>query len=216
VEAVTDRMTAMPHDVRNAIRAVADTDPGADPEACAYAVMNALGIVRLDVYGEPLDPDERDHEPEQGALTFTCGQCGRSSHHPEDVRHGYCSACHAFTGTGVQVAGTPEERARAEVSSYLRLAPNAGRVYQLDARFHAAVAQVRQLIERVDEALEPEGLDAAARERVMQRLVYGSLDADRAAARIEATAREVERIERGARPTRWRPSSSGGWQLPDG
>lgn len=29
---------------------------------------------------------------------FTCPRCGRTSHHPDDVRHGYCGACHAFTG----------------------------------------------------------------------------------------------------------------------
>lgn len=26
---------------------------------------------------------------------FTCPQCGRTSHHPDDARHGYCGACHA-------------------------------------------------------------------------------------------------------------------------
>lgn len=29
---------------------------------------------------------------------FTCPKCTRTSHHPEDVRHGYCGACHEFTG----------------------------------------------------------------------------------------------------------------------
>lgn len=27
----------------------------------------------------------------------TCPVCGRTSWHPEDVRHGYCGACHAHT-----------------------------------------------------------------------------------------------------------------------
>jgi hypothetical protein len=38
--------------------------------------------------------------PRAPAGSFTCPVCGRVSHHPEDVRHGYCGACHAFTGEG--------------------------------------------------------------------------------------------------------------------
>lgn len=30
--------------------------------------------------------------------SFTCPVCHRTSHHPEDVKHGYCGNCHAFTG----------------------------------------------------------------------------------------------------------------------
>jgi hypothetical protein len=33
-----------------------------------------------------------------GSIVFTCPTCGRTSHHPEDARHGWCSACQAFTG----------------------------------------------------------------------------------------------------------------------
>jgi hypothetical protein len=29
---------------------------------------------------------------------FTCPRCGRTSHHPADLAHGYCGACHDFTG----------------------------------------------------------------------------------------------------------------------
>jgi ribosomal protein S27AE len=32
------------------------------------------------------------------APSFTCPDCGATSYHPEDVRHGYCGRCHAFTG----------------------------------------------------------------------------------------------------------------------
>lgn len=28
--------------------------------------------------------------------SITCPKCKRVSHHPEDVRHRYCGACHAF------------------------------------------------------------------------------------------------------------------------
>jgi hypothetical protein len=37
-----------------------------------------------------------------GLASFTCPACGRTSHHPEDIRNGYCGACHAFTGTQAQ------------------------------------------------------------------------------------------------------------------
>jgi hypothetical protein len=30
--------------------------------------------------------------------SFTCPRCGRTSHHPNDVREGYCGACHDWTG----------------------------------------------------------------------------------------------------------------------
>lgn len=29
---------------------------------------------------------------------FTCPECRRTSHNPYDAAHGYCAACHAFTG----------------------------------------------------------------------------------------------------------------------
>lgn len=31
-------------------------------------------------------------------VRFTCPRCGRSSSHPDDLRHGYCGNCHDFTG----------------------------------------------------------------------------------------------------------------------
>jgi hypothetical protein len=30
--------------------------------------------------------------------SFTCPRCGRTSHHPDDARNGYCGACHDWTG----------------------------------------------------------------------------------------------------------------------
>lgn len=32
------------------------------------------------------------------ADSFTCPRCGRTSHHPDDIREGYCGACHDWTG----------------------------------------------------------------------------------------------------------------------
>jgi hypothetical protein len=30
--------------------------------------------------------------------SFVCPACHAESHHPDDVRNGYCGACHDFTG----------------------------------------------------------------------------------------------------------------------
>lgn len=32
------------------------------------------------------------------APSFTCPRCERTSWHPDDVREGYCGACHDWTG----------------------------------------------------------------------------------------------------------------------
>lgn len=36
-------------------------------------------------------------EQHYGPLPFTCPRCRRTSHHPDDKRHGYCANCHAYT-----------------------------------------------------------------------------------------------------------------------
>lgn len=36
--------------------------------------------------------------------SFTCPMCSRTSYHPEDVKAGYCGACHDWTG---RPAGAP-------------------------------------------------------------------------------------------------------------
>lgn len=41
------------------------------------------------------DVDLRIYRPPS---VFTCPECGRISHHPEDLEHGFCGACHAWTG----------------------------------------------------------------------------------------------------------------------
>jgi hypothetical protein len=30
--------------------------------------------------------------------SFTCPRCGRTSWNPNDLKHGYCGACHDYTG----------------------------------------------------------------------------------------------------------------------
>ena len=34
------------------------------------------------------------------ADSFECPRCGAVSHHPDDIREGYCGACHDWTGLG--------------------------------------------------------------------------------------------------------------------
>jgi hypothetical protein len=34
-------------------------------------------------------------------MSFQCPKCKKTSHHPEDERHGYCGNCHEFTGPPV-------------------------------------------------------------------------------------------------------------------
>jgi hypothetical protein len=38
------------------------------------------------------------HAPAVEPPGFTCPRCGRTSHHPDDIREGYCGACHDWTG----------------------------------------------------------------------------------------------------------------------
>jgi hypothetical protein len=33
-----------------------------------------------------------------GTTSFTCPDCGATSHHPMDVNEGYCGRCHDWTG----------------------------------------------------------------------------------------------------------------------
>jgi hypothetical protein len=34
-------------------------------------------------------------------MSFTCPKCKKTSHHPQDERHGYCANCHDFTASPV-------------------------------------------------------------------------------------------------------------------
>jgi hypothetical protein len=46
------------------------------------------------------DESESDIVTDTAAPTsFTCPDCGMTSHHPDDAKHGYCGNCHAFTGS---------------------------------------------------------------------------------------------------------------------
>lgn len=35
--------------------------------------------------------------PIEDRISITCPRCNRTSHHPEDVRNGYCGNCHDWT-----------------------------------------------------------------------------------------------------------------------
>ena len=68
--------------------------------------------------GDPNATPGHPATPETGTLdaaaTFRCPVCGSTSRHPEDVRHGYCGRCHAFTGA--PEAPAPFERGVAAVA----------------------------------------------------------------------------------------------------
>lgn len=38
-------------------------------------------------------------DPAPAPARFVCPWCRAASSHPDDLRHGYCGRCHAFTGT---------------------------------------------------------------------------------------------------------------------
>lgn len=38
-------------------------------------------------------------------ITFTCTRCHRTSANPNDVREGYCGACHDWTGYAIGFDG---------------------------------------------------------------------------------------------------------------
>lgn len=40
--------------------------------------------------------------------SITCPACGRTSHHPEDLRQGYCGACSWWTGDPMLAWQRPE------------------------------------------------------------------------------------------------------------
>ena len=44
------------------------------------------------------------------SVSITCPRCRRTSYHPEDAAHGYCGACHAFTGVEGAAMGEPTKR----------------------------------------------------------------------------------------------------------
>ncbi|HEY7009046.1 MAG TPA: hypothetical protein VH395_08910 [Jatrophihabitantaceae bacterium] len=51
------------------------------------------------------------------APSFTCPRCGRTTYHPDDVAHGYCGACHWWTGD--PELGAPEVIEQAELEGQI-------------------------------------------------------------------------------------------------
>jgi hypothetical protein len=46
--------------------------------------------------------------------SITCPRCGRTSHNPNDVREGYCGACHDWTTTPLPGIDSPGRDALAD------------------------------------------------------------------------------------------------------
>lgn len=62
------------------------------------------------------------------APTFTCPRCRRTSHNPNDVREGYCGACHDWTAADAHRApamSAQERRDRDLIARHLRAAASA-------------------------------------------------------------------------------------------
>jgi hypothetical protein len=80
-------------------------------------------------------------------MAFTCPRCGRTSHHPEDEREGYCGACHHWTGERRVPAATQLRRA---------LGNHAGGIgiYTTEAMYHVQVDCTCQLLDAVDEVTD--------------------------------------------------------------
>lgn len=88
--------------------------------------------------------------------SFTCPDCGATSHHPDDVANGYCGRCHAFTGSRgsgpVSTMDVPtcggcgqSLNAMGELSAFRRLF--AAMLFRADGTIHVPY----NAIERVDD-----------------------------------------------------------------
>lgn len=119
-------------------------------------------------------------------MAFTCPVCQRTSHHPDDERHGYCGACNDFT--------------RDARASRWRIGRNVGRTIYVqygdapskDDRL-IGVMDSRDLAARVVDAVNAhhdagqvaDQLDALAEANEWPRIVIGGVgDAYRRAARL--------------------------------
>lgn len=54
--------------------------------------------------GPGMVPVGRVRTPSPADWSFTCPVCTATSHHPDDVRYGYCGRCHAYTGDTIRGA----------------------------------------------------------------------------------------------------------------
>lgn len=55
----------------------------------------------------------RAHTVEQSPYTlFRCPRCQQASNHPEDIKNGYCSNCHAYTGDPLRADDDPPPEGR--------------------------------------------------------------------------------------------------------
>ena len=69
----------------------------ADPENHARLALGYPGYAKAWTFAQHVRGGI-GHLQNIAAGTFTCPECRKTSHHPEDLRHGYCGACHAHTG----------------------------------------------------------------------------------------------------------------------
>lgn len=67
--------------------------PKMEPSPTAWRMLRWLEELTERITGAPLEPTGP-----AGVVTISirCPKCGRTSHHPEDVRQRYCGNCHQF------------------------------------------------------------------------------------------------------------------------
>ena len=78
------------------------TDPpwdGSEREFAEVVLPARMEAVRTALDGVLADLGFPElHFTFEPTAAFTCPRCGRTSHNPDDLREGYCGACHDWTG----------------------------------------------------------------------------------------------------------------------
>jgi hypothetical protein len=104
-----DRLTAQVRRARPVVVPKTFGSPGSSgglignghPSVLSYAQVSGLRAALRPGPGalQATSPGWTPVTPTAPCPSFRCPACGRVSYHPEDVRQGYCGACHDWTGT---------------------------------------------------------------------------------------------------------------------
>lgn len=72
----------------------------ADPAVVGAVMVHAFEHQPMHAWIEGRDYVVVDDEMQTTTTfhSFTCPRCGRTSHNPHDIEHGYCGNCHDVTG----------------------------------------------------------------------------------------------------------------------
>lgn len=78
-----------------------------------------------------------------------------------------------------------EDPVRQAFARYLERFPEVAEARLLEAETHALLTQMERMLVAVDCAMQDEGLDPAARRRVISTALFGGVDQERAARNLE-------------------------------